>query len=487
MSLPPTFFDDLHHVLAGPLIHQLAEDLTPLLARRHQHPLTVALAYLALRRSAGSGNRLDAILADGPTWERAIRSHNAGAADHGGRLLGAGSRPPKADTFRSARDRLCADLPTVLTALTTRSLDLAIGTGLLPARGGSLTRPARARTLYGDGTIVRPLYRPDTPGRTDPSIARHTRHDGQLWGNNLVTAYVRGPERHHRVILGIARVDQPGGEAATAVQLFTDVTRAADGRVQAIAYDGAWRGTHHNQLMHTLGVVVVNRVHGASRPANGDAPRVVPLTNRTHHVDGRPCTHTLVTVDGSVAEAHIDAAGNSRITEPYPRRQVRRARTTTGYRFTLGIDIPCPRQPFTTWIAIRTHADHLRLLPPTDPHFDVIYGLRNDSESNNHNYKTTLPNRRAAGLGWQRQVLDAVGWAILTNARAHALHGTGIPKPAPAPARRTVDQILVTAGTISRAPAPVQRSRRTRRSAPLRLGAWLSMVLTRTGGGGRRR
>jgi len=266
--LPPTFSQDVNDVLAGPLIHKLAADLAGHFMRRRRHPLAMHLGYLALQRSIGSGNRLDAELGAGGAWPRIVAAYNQGTTSFGdGRTIGAHLPPLTADTFRHVRNTLTDDscLPRLLDSLTERSIETAIGIGLLPATGGSLTHPHPSRTVYGDGTIVRPLYRPDTPGRTDPDSAQHHNHEGAHWGTNIVLACVRGPQPHRRVILGIDRVEQPGREADTAVGLFRSIVPRTDGRVQAIVYDGAFRGVHHNQLMRELGVVVITKVHAASR------------------------------------------------------------------------------------------------------------------------------------------------------------------------------------------------------------------------------
>ena len=425
---PPTFSQDLQDVLAGPLIHQLATDLVPLFARKRRHPIGLHLGYLALQRAIGSGNRLDAELAATGVWQRTVAAYNHGTALHGdGHTVGEHLPPMTADTFRHVRNHLAEDahLTALLAALSARSVALAVDVGLLGATGGSLTHPAPTRTVYGDGTIVRPLYRPDTPGRTDPDIAEHYRHDGPHWGNNVVLAYCRGPAHHQRIILGAARVDQPGREADTAVELFTSIVNRSDGRVQAIAYDGAFRGVHHNLLMRELGVVVITKVHAASRRDQLKIVRTLPLDTRHHTIDGRSCPHRLVIHDGAIREADLDAAGDLHLSEPLHRQQVRRTRSErNGYRFALGVAIPCPRGPFTSWFSVHPHADQLRLLPESDPDFARLYGLRNDSESGNAAYKATLPFRRAAALGWRRQLLDALAWAILVNSRAHARHGS---------------------------------------------------------------
>ena len=97
-----------------------------------------------------------------------------------------------------------------------------------------------------------------------------------------------------------------------------------------------------------------------------------------------------------------------------------------GWRFTLGVVVECPKAPFVAWISPhrqpneRGHGrpDQLRLLPESDPHFQTLYGLRNDSESINSAYKRTLVADRASARGWRRQVLDLLSWGILTNSLA---------------------------------------------------------------------
>ena len=476
--LTPTFSQDLAAVLAGPLIHQLADDLAGMFPRRRRHPVALLLGYLALQRAIGSANRLDAELAVGEVWHRAVGLYNAAAHLHGDHTIGVHLSPPTADTFRHIRDRLTHPdhLPALAAAFTTRAVETAIAIGLLPDRGGSRTHPSPLRTLYGDGTIIRPLYRHDNPGRADPDIALHHRHDGTWWGNNLVLTYCRGPRPHRRVILGIDRVHQPGREADTAVGLFSRIVEIAGDRAQAIVYDGALRGTHHNQLMHTTGCLVLTKVHAAARRDGTKIARTIPLTTRHHHPDAAPCSHTLVIHDGAIHDSSIDSHGQLQLGEPLDRHQVRRYRTRTGYRFSLGIHIACPREPFTAWISPHPHADQLRLLPETDPDFAALYGLRNDAESNNNSYKATLPSRRAAALGWRRQLLDAIGWAILINSRAYARHGPSQPRSLLEPT--SPDPL----GTLLTGTADHQRRPSTATAAPSpRAGsaliAWLARLL----------
>ena len=165
--------------------------------------------------------------------------------------------------------------------------------GLLNPRGkGSFTHPDASRAVYGDGTIVRPIYAPPTAVRTtdadgnpdhplsdpttgllfdhpsrrfDPDIAEHHGHTGSVLGHGYVAWHARGPEPYQRVVLALDHIDRPGQEANTAVRLLGDVHREARDGIQVAIYDGAMRGTHIEQIMTRYGYLVI-----ANPPAYND-------------------------------------------------------------------------------------------------------------------------------------------------------------------------------------------------------------------------
>jgi len=437
---PPHHTTRLEALFGCPLLHDIATDISPVGRRRRRHPVALHLAYGALARLYGSSNRLDTELAHRSNWDHIVTLYNSGAALHpNGVPLDAIGVPLTVDTYRHFRDTLTGD-PTFdqfLDTFTHHSVAIAHAVGLLHIDGpGSRTRPAPVRTIYGDGTIVRPLYRPENKGRRDNDAEQHTRHDGHIWGNDLVTIATRGPEPHRRVILAVGRVHNVGREAETAIALIRRVHRQAGDGIQAVVYDGAFRGTHHEVLMTDLGVVVVNKVHPATNDGETKTFRQIPLGQWTHTVRKRTCTHTLVTCGGNVHDSTLDDTGQLVLSEPLPRRQIRRypRGRDSGWRFSLGVDVPCPKQSFTAWISPHPQhgdtnhrrPDQLRLIPDSDPWFQTLYGLRNDSEAINAAYKRTLVADRAAALGWRRQLLDLASWAILTNTLAWHQHA---PRP----------------------------------------------------------
>ena len=106
--------------------------------------------------------------------------------------------------------------------------------------------------------------------------------------------------------------------------------------------------------------------------------------------------------------------------------------------------LPAPQAHRRGQITVRLHqneadrkrrfnrTENVRPIPPSDPDFPRIYGRRNDSESLNRSLKDTLFLGRAHSLGWRRQQVEMLGWAVMVNALTMARHraaegGNGIP------------------------------------------------------------
>ncbi len=434
---PPTRNSQLDALFACPLIHDMAADIGTLGTHPRRHPVAFHLAFGAMVRLFGSGNRLDAELAHQETWDRVVEAYNKGAALHPAGVEVAPTAPPLlSDTHRHVRNRLTRDeyLEDLLDSFTRHSVGIAQEVGLLRPDGpGSRTYPHPSRTIYGDGTVVRPMYGKADHGRQDPDAEEHARHDGLIYGNDLVAIAARGPESGRRVILAVGRVQERGHEGDEAIRLIRMVHAIAGDGIQAVVYDGAFRGVHHETVMTEFGLVVVNKVHAATRDENSRSHRKIPLGQWTHTVRNRPCVHTLVICNGAVHDSTLDDSGRLVLSDALVRKQVRRyARGHgNGWRFTLGVTVPCPREPFTAWISPhrqtgdrgRGRPDQMRLIPEVDPYFQTLYGLRNDSESINSGYKRTLIVDRAAVLGWRRQVVDLMSWGILINTAAWKQHG----------------------------------------------------------------
>lgn len=282
------------------------------------------------------------------------------------------------------------------------------------------------RVVYVDPSTGE--HRDTPPGRWDPSAADYHRHDGPIHGNNFVIVSARDHTPGSRVILGVDRVDAPGREADTAVALIERIHTAAGPGITAVVYDGAFHGVHIDHLMRRHGLIVINKVAAAARTDDDVVTKRRPLGSYRHTTaDGNECTHTLHIDNGTVIDVALADDGTPVTVSTATRRQIKRFRRADGtWRFSLGVDITCRHGDFRLWLSPhatdtdRTLPEHLRLIPPDDPDFQVLYGLRNDSESFNSQYKRTLLVDRATSVGWERQLFDLLAFAVLENSRAWA-------------------------------------------------------------------
>lgn len=299
---------------------QLIPERSPV-GRPAHHPGYLLLGYGVLARLFRSGIRVQTELNDQAVWCAVVETVTAMQRTHPDlvpRLPG--RKPPNWDAFRHARNRHLTD-PEVLTELqqlfTVTAVEQAHNLGLLNRNGpGSLSHPDPTRVVYGDGTVVRPLYRPPTATRTtdpsdptgpttvtyrdrqgrptkaptrrfDPDAADYHGHTGPVHGQNFVALYARGDAPHQRVVLAVDRVPRPGQEADTAVRAITRLHQVAGSGIQAVVYDGAMRGVHIDELMTSLGLVVVNKVHASAKTAARRGKTTTPRWYPPRHLGTR--------------------------------------------------------------------------------------------------------------------------------------------------------------------------------------------------------
>ena len=463
-------------IFSHPALYQLGA-LIPAkspVGRPAHHPGYLLLGYGVLARLYRSSIRVQTELSDPTTWavvQNTVAAMAAARPDLVNQLPG--DRAPGWEAFRYARDRYLSD-PDVLTELQQLFTEAAVAQareqGLLdPAGPGSLSRPDRSRIVYGDGTVVRPLYRPPTATRAtdpatgaatvtylgaagepvpaptrrfDPDAADYHGHTGPVHGQNFVALYARGNHPHQRVVLAVDRVPRPGQEADTAVAAIKRLHTVAGSGIQAIVYDGAMRGVHIDDLMTNHGLLVINKVHAsaktAARRGKTANPRWYPLGTWAHDTPTGDCTHQLAAVDGAVSEIGLDDTGKPVVLARLDRKQVKRPRRASGkYHFNVAYTVPCDQTPFLAWVtphrqpgeSDHRRADAVRVIAEGEDDFTRLYGLRNDAESFNSQLKRSLLVDRAMSLGGKRQLLDVLCYGLLQNATnayraARATEGT---------------------------------------------------------------
>lgn len=462
LSIP----EQIQAVFSLPALYELAQLIPrPPVGRPPANPAYVVLAYGVLARLFRSGIRVQTELAHPATWQLVCDTVARAAARLPDGLVPElpGWQPATFEAFRNARNRYLTD-PDIMAQMRGRFIAAAVRQardfGLLDPKGpGSLSHPDRSRTIYGDGTVVRPLYRPpasrrvvdrqtgetrvvylDAAGqpleaptrRFDPDAAEYHGHTGSVTGQNFVALYARGDGPQQRVVLAVDRTPRPGQEADTAVELIKQVHAVAGSGILAVAYDGAFQGPQIDEVMTRTGLIVVNKVPAApqskadkERSGGEKLPRWHPLGVWEHDTADGPCGHTLAAINGAVSEIGLDERGEPVVVGRLHRQQVKRSRRATGlYHFNVAYQVPCAYGAFTAWItphgepgdADHRRAGHVRVIAEGEEAFTRLYGLRNDAESFNSMLKRSLIVDRAMSLGGPRQLVDVLCFALLHNA-----------------------------------------------------------------------
>jgi hypothetical protein len=328
----------------------------------------------------------------------------------------------------------------------------ALEIGLLnPDGDGSWTHPDLDRVVHADGKVITPLFRAQ-PGdkivnkhtgeirypRADADAALHMEGTGEaVWGCKYVIAAVRGQQTNARIILDTTHVTQPGSEAADAVTMFTNLTPHIPG-AQAVIYDGALRGVHHQTFLRHLGVLTVSRVAAAQRirDKKGKAvkriDKLVYVETKTVSTPTGPVDLKLFSRGGQLGLGELTDTGDIAFV-PLERIRTHRAQSKAGtYRWYSDHRLPDEHGGVTITVRLHGNADdakrkfnrteNVRPIPPDDPDFDRLYARRNDAESINRHLDDTLWLGRAHSIGRHRQGLNLLTYALCVNGLALHLH-----------------------------------------------------------------
>jgi hypothetical protein len=326
----------------------------------------------------------------------------------------------------------------------------AVEIGLLDPDGpGSWTHPDSSRMLYGDGKVLTPRLKgkPDDPPRLnrstgelrerqfDPDAGLHFeggREEGDLvWGTKWVMILARGEAPHSRMILDVAWVESPGGEADVAIESISSIRPLAPG-AQGVRYDKALRGKHKQALLQQ-GLLPLIGVH-AQTAARKTAKGVMPRIPKDAHVedkmvtlrDGTTKRCRVHAIDGELCLVEFDLHG-----KPTPfalkRGRIKADRTVDGaYRWYGEYELPEAFGGGGT-LTIRldltpedeksgfNRTEVLSPIPSSDDDFKKLGWLRNDAESNNSALEDTLFNKRAHSIGHLSQRANLLGYALLIN------------------------------------------------------------------------
>jgi hypothetical protein len=316
--------------------------------------------------------------------------------------------------------------------------------GLLDPEGdGSFTHPSLERLCYADGKVVAPLYKAkpgdtrvdkDTgetkPLRFEADADLHMQGDGEMaYGVKFVLTAARSKDVHGRIILDAGWVPEKGGEAKYAMESFRNVAPHVPGALGCI-YDTALRGVHHAELMRDLGWLSINRVQGAEviKKNGRQVKRIEKIVHiEDKRVDGE--TFRLYANGGAVCVADFTETGEMELTELRRVRTMRHVDKAGKFRFYNEYQLPNGKK-----ITVRldttdedrkrkfNRSENVRQIAPSDPDFKGLYRRRSDIESINRVLDDTMWLGRAHSLGHARQLVNLLGFALMTNGLAIHLH-----------------------------------------------------------------
>jgi len=281
------------------------------------------------------------------------------------------------------------------------------------------------------------------PIRQDPARQRYGEGgvDNLVWGTKFAIASVRSRLANHRVILGLAHFDAttPGGEGRVFADLALDLANRSAG-IHSYTADGAWRGTHLNQIQTATGCGVIapprrrtGKRGGIVIDGVGHAAQPLPWSRRRLAREA-PCGgHQLWATAGTLFEQIINANGESEhreLTRHQTKRDTtRRKNGTVRHQFYARYTLPCPGHPDHEWWepllntaedaqAKFNRTEYLRIAPTTSIDHRRLYGMRQDTESLNAQLERAFYGQRLPAWGVHNQTTVVLLAAVAENAWA---------------------------------------------------------------------
>jgi len=429
--------------------------------RPRQFPVFMWLLFDALLSVYGSGRRVESELAHPVVWSR-IREVVADQFPNDPSMW-VGDRPMRRHHYLYGRTTYLTQ-PEILDEIAdihrTYAAQQARGVGLLdPDGAGSWTHPELSRVMYADGKVVTPLFKAQ-PGtkivnkttgevrypRAEHDAALHWEGTGETaWGCKYVIIAARGTQPNSRIILDADYVATPGGEAATAVTMFSRLAELTPG-AQAVIYDGALRGVHHQTFLRDLGMLTVNRVTaqtGVRNKSNVTRKRVEKLVfveTKTVTTNNVPTDLQLFSRGGQIGLKDLTDTGEETFVVLDRVRTHRNPDKSGRYRWYNDYRLPVDHGGGTITVRLHSNDDDMRRkfnrtenvrpIPPGDADFARLYPRRNDAESINRHLDDTLWLRRAHTIGHRRQRLNILTYALGINSLTRHLHCAQAPPAA---------------------------------------------------------
>ena len=424
----------------------------PSAGRKRLHTIFEAYLFAIAAKVTGGYRVADRTLSNPDLWQRLARAVESAYPDNPDRRLS--SQPIRRHHYSWLRKHHLGDEVTAELAdrMTQAAFEAIVHMGGLDPKAGSVTHLDTTQMLTGDGTWIPALYNASKRKRieaadagrqlrSDPdAVAYHDENSpGGSRGFPAVMGLWRSPHRQERVVT-FADIKPRGKTDATVFtdmtlqtkQTHPDLTKGLNG----IVYDMALSSRDCDALLDGG----INPISKVSRTSNGH-PAAANLGDHIFDLAsgaGQQTPIQVVAVDGAPTIETVDSDG---IAHVVPLARVRTYARKHRHRCTYYSDYAVPDHPLVpphlvgaTTIRhnsttherdVRPHRRRtraLRIVSEADPDFDSLYGLREDSESNNSQYKQTLHHGRARTVGANSLRLDLLAYQCVTIITALVAH-----------------------------------------------------------------
>ena len=428
--------------------------------RKRLHGISEALLFVITAKIFGGYRAADKILGDTEIWERLARAVARAYPNDPDRRLPL--EPIERHHFGYMRDLfICGkvndegggSIEELAEHLLKAAFEAAVDTDMLDPDPGTVTHLDASQVAAGDGTWIRARYqaserdcaeaaREGQKLRCDPDAVAYRDKDSpdRSRGFTAVFGSCRNAHRQERITL-FADIKPKGMTDATffrymmlqAKQEHPELTKGLKG----IAYDMAVSSADMDAFLRA-GIIPISKVPRIS----GGHPSMSNLGKHKFKLRaGNRISETVVAVDGPPTIEAIDSNGDAQ-TVPLTRTKTIKRGDPRRYRWYNDYEVPdypvvpldlvgattTIRQDSTTdEIEVEPHQRRtrsLRVISEADEDFDRLYGLREDTESNNSQYKQTLHLRRARTVGANNLRLDLLAYqcdTIITTLVAHHL------------------------------------------------------------------
>ena len=325
--------------------------------------------------------------------------------------------------------------------------------GMLQPGLGSLSNPDARSYVAADATWMPALYKAtrDTAvdhktgeivRRFDPDAVPYHTNDGKKAkspGHLLVMGQTRNPNPQERVIL-FSRFkspkDGPKSDATIAVDALLDLRSEFPhlrGGSTGLIYDMALSTPDIDRLLED-GLIPVSKVR---RLEDDESAKFNLGVHTFTAVDGTKSVRPVTAIDGTPCIVVTDGDGKD-FHQPLKLMQVKKEERIGEPAITTRWVVPDkPLVPkhlvgaLTRVTHLRTKEERnagtsrsraLRVFPESEPRFDEIFGLREDTESNNSHLKSLLQNKRCRTGNRRGVELNTIGYQMFVLVRACMAH-----------------------------------------------------------------